>query len=71
MKTEIDNNKNQVIKELKRFGYQSQSFHILGDDMSYFFSPSGIPGVIAYVVHANVALGAGSSPAIQDTQLRH
>jgi lysylphosphatidylglycerol synthetase-like protein (DUF2156 family) len=49
----------RVLEELRRFGHQSQSYHILGDDMSFFFSPSGISGVIAYVVHAKVALGAG------------
>lgn len=49
----------QVLEELKCFGYQSQSYNILRDDKSYFFSPSGIKGVIAFVVHANVALVAG------------
>ena len=49
----------RVLGELRRFGYQSQSYHILGDDKSFFFSPSGVSGVIAYVVHAKVALGAG------------
>ncbi len=49
----------QVHKELKCYGYQSQSYNILRDDKTYFFSPSGIRGVIAYVVHANVALAAG------------
>lgn len=48
-----------VPEDLKRFGYQSQSYHILGEDKTFFFSPSGISGVIAYVVHAGVALGAG------------
>ncbi len=62
------NHKQQVHKELKRFGYQSQSYHILGDNMSYFFSPSGIPGVIAYVVHANIAMGAGD-PVCNPTNL--
>ena len=53
------NDRCRVLGELRRFGHQSQSYHILGDDMSFFFSPSGISGVIAYVVHAKVALGAG------------
>ncbi len=52
-------NKRRVLGELRRFGHQSQSYHILGEDMSFFFSPSGISGVIAYVVHAKVAMGAG------------
>jgi Phosphatidylglycerol lysyltransferase, C-terminal len=51
--------KQLVIEAVQRFGYQSQSYHVLGDDKSYFFSQSGLPGVIAYVVHAKVALGAG------------
>lgn len=49
----------RVLKALRRHGYQSQSYSILRSDKSYFFSPSGIDGVIAYVVHANVALAAG------------
>jgi lysylphosphatidylglycerol synthetase-like protein (DUF2156 family) len=44
---------------LRRYGYQSQSYNILLDDKSYFFSGKGIDGVIAYVVRAKVALGAG------------
>jgi len=51
--------KQRVLEAIQRFGYQSQSYHILDDDKSYFFSPSGLSGVIAYVVHAKVALGAG------------
>ncbi len=54
-----EDDRHRVIEELKRHGYQSQSYNILRDDKSYFFSPSGIGGVIAYVVHANVALAAG------------
>ncbi len=49
----------RVLETLKRHGYQSQSYSILRSDKSYFFSLSGIDGVIAYVVHANVALAAG------------
>jgi lysylphosphatidylglycerol synthetase-like protein (DUF2156 family) len=48
-----------VLGELKRFGCQPQSYHILGGDKSYIFSPSGLSGVIAHVVHAKVALGPG------------
>ena len=61
MVTKIVNtdDKRRVLEELRRFGYQSQSYHILGEDKCFFFSPSGISGVIAYVVHAKVALGAG------------
>ncbi len=54
-----EDDKHYVLKELKRYAYQSQSYNILRNDKSYFFSPSGIGGVIAYVVHANVALAAG------------
>ncbi len=57
MKSKED--KRRVFEELRCFGYQSQSYHILGDDKSFFFSPSGISGAIACVVHAKVALGAG------------
>ena len=44
---------------LKRFGYHSQSYNVLGPNMRYFFSTKGTEGVIAYVTHARVALGAG------------
>jgi len=55
----IENNSDRVLELLEKYGYQSQSFSVLGNDKSYFFSPSGIDGVIAYVVHTNVALVAG------------
>ena len=54
-----EDEKQRVLDYLKRYGYQSQSYNILRDDKSYFFSPSGKDGVIAYVVHANIALAAG------------
>lgn len=54
-----EDEKYRVLEYLKRYGYQSQSYNILRDDKSYFFSPSGNGGVIAYVVHANIALAAG------------
>ena len=56
---QVNGNSDRVLEALKRHGYQSQSYSILRSDKSYFFSPSGIDGVIAYVVHANVALTAG------------
>ncbi len=59
MDLRLEDDRHRVLEELKRHGYQSQSYNILRDDKSYFFSPSGIGGVIAYVVHANVALAAG------------
>jgi phosphatidylglycerol lysyltransferase len=55
----------RVLKMLKLYGYQSQSYSILRSDKSYFFSPSGIDGVIAYVVHARVALAAGDPVCAQ------
>ncbi|MCD6380383.1 DUF2156 domain-containing protein [bacterium] len=48
----------RVQELLKKYGYHSQSYNILRDDKSYFYSPSGIDGVIAYVVKANVAMAA-------------
>jgi phosphatidylglycerol lysyltransferase len=54
-----EDEKRRVLDCLKRYGYQSQSYNILRDDKSYFFSPSGKDGVIAYVVHAKIALAAG------------
>jgi len=54
-----ENYLNRVTELLKRYGYQSQSYNILRSDKSYFFSPSGIDGVIAYVVHVRVAMAAG------------
>jgi phosphatidylglycerol lysyltransferase len=54
-----DEEKFQVAEALRRYGYQSQSYNILLNDKSYFFSPEGISGVIAYVVRSGVALGAG------------
>jgi lysylphosphatidylglycerol synthetase-like protein (DUF2156 family) len=59
----------RVLETLKRHGYQSQSYSILRGDKSYFFSPSGVDGVIAYVVHANVALAAGD-PVCDPSGLR-
>ena len=58
-----------VLKSLKRYAYHSQSYSILRSDKSYFFSPSGMDGVIAYVVHANVALAAGD-PLCDPSDLR-
>ncbi len=49
----------RVLNALKLYGYQSQSYSILRSDKSYFFSSFGIDGVIAYVVHAKIALVAG------------
>lgn len=48
-----------ILELLKKYGYHSQSYNILRSDKSYFYSPSGIEGVIAYVVKANVAMAAG------------
>ena len=48
----------RVLELLKKFGYHSQSYNILRDDKLYFYSSSGIDGVIAYVVKANVAMAA-------------
>lgn len=48
-----------ILELLKKYGYHSQSYNILRSDKSYFYSPSGIDGVIAYVVKANVAMAAG------------
>jgi phosphatidylglycerol lysyltransferase len=59
----------RVLKALKRYAYHSQSYSILRSDKSYFFSPSGVDGVIAYVVHANVALAAGD-PVCDPADLR-
>ena len=54
-----ENDTDRVIVLLKRYGYHSQSYNILRNDKSYFYSSSGIDGVIAYVVKANVAMAAG------------
>ena len=54
----IENEIAQIEEFLKRYGYHSQSYNILLKDKSYFFSSSGIDGVIAYVVKANVAIAA-------------
>ncbi|MBC8186364.1 DUF2156 domain-containing protein [candidate division KSB1 bacterium] len=52
-------NESVVVRDLlKNYGYHSQSYNILRNDKSYFYSPSGIDGVIAYVVKANVAIAA-------------
>ncbi len=55
----VKGDSDRVLETLKHHGYQSQSYSILRSDKSYFFSPSGIDGVVAYVVHASVALVAG------------
>lgn len=60
-----ENDLNRVMELLKRYGYQSQSYNILRSDKSYFFSPSGIDGVIAYVVYVRVALAAGDPVCAQ------
>ena len=54
-----ENETDRVLKLLKKYGYHSQSYNILRSDKSYFYSSSGIDGVIAYVVKANVAMAAG------------
>jgi phosphatidylglycerol lysyltransferase len=54
-----DTEESRVMAALRLHGYQSQSYNILLNDKSYFFSRKGIDGVIAYVVRARVALGAG------------
>lgn len=51
--------KAEVRELLKKHGYHSQSYNILLDDKSYFFSEKNIEGAIAYVVRANVAIVAG------------
>ncbi len=53
------NNTEYILKMLKKYAYHSQSYNILKKDKLYFYSPSGIDGVIAYVVYANVAIVAG------------
>ncbi len=55
----VERNKDRVFKILKNYAYQSQSYSILRGDKKYFFSKTGIDGVIAYVVHAKIALAAG------------
>jgi phosphatidylglycerol lysyltransferase len=62
-------NTDRVRELLKRYAYQSQSYSILRSDKSYFFSPSGMDGVIAYVVRARVALAAGD-PVCDRSNLR-
>jgi len=54
-----ENEADRVVELLKRYGYHSQSYNILLSDKSYFFSPSGIDGVIAYVVSTKIAMAAG------------
>ena len=54
-----ENDATRVLTLLKKYGYHSQSYNILRSDKSYFYSPSGIDGVIAYVVRVNVAMAAG------------
>ncbi len=53
-----ENKTDRVLELLKKYGYHSQSYNILRSDKSYFYSFSGIDGVIAYVVKANVAMAA-------------
>ena len=48
-----------VADDLRKYGYQSQSYNVLLPDKCYFRSSEGIEGVIAYVTHAGVALAAG------------
>lgn len=55
----IENEAVRVQELLQKYGYHSQSYNILRSDKSYFYSSSGIDGVIAYVVKANVAMAAG------------
>ena len=54
-----EDEKTRVFQLLKLYGYQSQSYNMLRGCRTYFFSARGIEGVIAYVVHARVALAAG------------
>jgi phosphatidylglycerol lysyltransferase len=54
-----DSDRERVLNLLRHYGYQSQSYNILSNDKSYFFSSHGIDGVIAYVARARVALAAG------------
>jgi phosphatidylglycerol lysyltransferase len=67
---EQSNNSVRVLGLLKRFGYHSQSFNILRNDKSYFYSSYGIEGVIAYVVKANVAIAAGD-PVCDPSDIYH
>ncbi len=59
-----------VLELLKKYGYHSQSYNILRNDKSYFYSSSGIEGVIAYVVRANVAMAAGD-PVCDPSDIRN
>ncbi len=59
----------RVLELLKKYGYHSQSYNILPRDKSYFYSPSGIDGVIAYVVKANVAMAA-ADPVCDPSDIR-
>ena len=65
----MQNENARIEKLLKRYGYHSQSYNILRSDKSYFYSPSGIDGVIAYVVKANVAMAAGD-PVCDPSDIR-
>jgi lysylphosphatidylglycerol synthetase-like protein (DUF2156 family) len=40
----------RVQELLKKYGYHSQSYNILRNDKSYFYSSAGFEGAIAYVV---------------------
>ncbi|HHE39253.1 MAG TPA: DUF2156 domain-containing protein [Candidatus Cloacimonetes bacterium] len=66
----MQNEITQIKELLKRFGYHSQSYNILRNDKSYFYSSSGIDGVIAYVVRANVAMAAGD-PVCDPSDIRN
>ena len=64
LKNNIMHTKNDtkyILKMLKKYAYHSQSYNILLNDKSYFYSPSGIDGVIAYVVRTNVAIAASDA----------
>ena len=66
-------NENEIVRVhelLEKYGYHSQSYNILRSDKSYFYSPSGINGVIAYVVKANVAMAAGD-PVCDPSDIRN
>lgn len=62
-----ENDTARVSSLLKKYGYHSQSYNILRNDKSYFYSPSGIDGVIAYVVKASVAMCAGDPVCSPDS----
>lgn len=50
----------EFIKDLlKKYGYNTSSFQLLTSGMTYFTSPSGISGVIGYLVIGNIFVCAG------------